>query len=798
MSKISKTIAYFKRNGLTNTYYAAKERLLESKGVPYNYAKVSEDILESQRKVSVNPSIIISILVPLYETPEKYLREMIESVIKQTYPGWELVLADASASDNVKNVVSEYADVLDGNDTKENRIKYIRLKENKGISENTNAGLAAASGDYIGLLDHDDLLTENALFEVAAVIMKNRVNGINTGFIYSDEDKCNSDGSVFYEPNIKPEFNLDYLLSNNYICHFSVFEASLLKEAGFRKEYDGAQDHDVILRVAGKLALNGEYNKIKHIPKVLYHWRCHEASTAANPESKNYAYEAGRRAVEDFTGVTASHTLHKGFFHADYGRELFTVRKDIGAVGGLVFKGNKITGGVYESSGKIMFENMDKHFSGMMHRAHCTMDAYALDLRYLTPSDEVRDVYEKALFGYQKDYILIKQRGGNAAVISSDKKAVLGDDAAAAIVWKWSRYFAEELHKRGYKLLYDPEYKPGKYEYNSGRNLSETTIPVSVVIPNFNGLDYLGPCLESIYRSDMIPDEIIVVDNASKDGSIDFINKTYPDVKIISHEENYGFTGAVNHGIVASKNPYIFLLNNDTVIEKDCIKNLYEAIGNSDKVFSAGALMLSMDVPEIIDNAGDSYSLLGYARSTMSGKSRFNLKKKEPFEVFTACAGAAMYKRSILNEIGLFDDRHFAYFEDVDLGYRARISGFDNINVPSAVVYHKGSAVTGSKHNRFKVNLSSQNAVLLAVKNQPFLQLLFNIPFLLLGYLVKQAFFTLKGLGFVYFKGTLRGIKMSLSREGRSHKVRYRIKNFKNYFRIQTSMIKATVFLRKT
>ncbi len=779
MSKISKTIAYLKRNGLTNTYYAAKERLLESKGVPYGYAKISEDTLEAQRKASVNPLFTISVVVPLYETPEKYLREMIQSLCDQSYGGWELILADASKTDNPQKVVSEYDD---------SRIKYIKLKENAGISENTNEGLKHATGEYIGLLDHDDLLTPDALFEVAAMIMRSRAKGVNPGFLYTDEDKCNSDGTLFYEPNIKPEFNLDYLLSNNFICHFSVFESELIKKLGFRKEYDGAQDHDIILRAVGTLLRDGRGDAIKHISKVLYHWRCHEASTAANPESKNYAYEAGKRAVEDFSGVEASHTLHKGFFHVNYNEELFNKRPDIGAVGGFVTAHNKITGGMFDNHGNVVFENMDRHFSGPMHRAHCTMDAHALDIRFLTPNPDVTDIYEKALYGYQKDYLSIKQNKGKKS--GSDKRSEI-----KSIVWKWSSFFAEGIREKGYSLLFDPEYKKGKkYGRSFTDNIEvkgENRYPVSVVIPNFNGLKYLEPCLKSIYDAEILPSEIIVVDNGSSDDSVLFLKNNYPEVKLLVHEDNYGFTGAVNHGIIFAKEPYIFLLNNDTTIEKDCIKNLYESMEKNPKVFAAGALMLSMDKPELIDNAGDSYNLLGYARSSKNGKSRFNIQVDNNKDVFTACAGAAMYRKDVFDEIGLFDDRHFAYFEDVDIGYRARIFGYQNINVPSAVVYHKGSAVSGSRHNRFKVNLSSQNAVLVAMKNQPLLQLLFNLPFLFLGFLVKEAFFTLKGLGWVYFKGTMRGIKMSLSRDGFRHHIKYRFKHSGNYFRIQISMIKA-------
>lgn len=260
MSNVRKTIAYLKRNGITNTYYAAKERLLETKGVPYSYVLPSEAVLIQQREASKNPPVLFSILVPVYETPEEYLKELVDSVLAQTYPGWELILADASKSNGPETVIKGYED---------ERIKYVRLSANKGISSNTNEGLKAVRGEYTALLDHDDLLTPDALFEVMAAILKGRANGQNPLFIYSDEDKCDGSATRFYEPNIKPEFNFDYLLSNNYICHLSVINTEILRKYGFRPEFDGAQDHDLFIRICGDCLKNGEEKKIAHISRVL-------------------------------------------------------------------------------------------------------------------------------------------------------------------------------------------------------------------------------------------------------------------------------------------------------------------------------------------------------------------------------------------------------------------------------------------------------------------------------------------------------------------------------------------------
>lgn len=777
MGNIAKARAYLKRNGIVNTYYAAKERLSKQEDVPYDFQKLSKEHRSSQIKACDKSTVKFSIVVPVYETKEEYLRAMIDSVLDQTYKNFELILADASVSDGPSNVCASYED---------ERIVYKRLAENKGISDNSNEALKLVTGEYTALLDHDDLLTEDALFEVAAAILKARANGVNPLFIYSDEDKCDSEAKRFYEPNIKPEFNLDYLLSNNYVCHLSVFESNLIKETGFRKDYDGAQDHDIILRTAGKLSIEGRDGEIIHIAKVLYHWRCHEESTAANPESKDYAYEAGRRAVEDFAGVSVSHTLHKGFYRADYGNELFIKRRDVAAVGGFVYDKNKITGGPYESRDKVFCKNMNKFYSGYLHRAHCTMDMYALDIRALTPHPSLSFVYGNLLFNCERKISEIKSRK-----ISTMEQEKLIEEC----VKKYSFEFAEVAREKNMRLLFDPKHvKWADYGYET----KEDRLPVSVIVPNFNGAEFIKPCLESILSSNMLPNEIIVADNGSTDESAEILSEYKDDstVKVIYHEKNLGFTGAVNHGIMCSCSPYVYLLNNDTVIEPDTIENLVKAFEGRKKLFSAGSLMVSMDNKDIIDNAGDYYNLFGYARAYLSGKSRLNYPVDKIRNTFSACAGAAMYRKDVLGRIGLFDDRHFAYLEDVDIGYRARIFGYKNVNVASSVVYHKGSASSGSKHNVFKVSNSSRNAVYVAMKNQPALQYIFNLPFLFAGVLIKTVFFARKGLAKEYVKGTFNGVKNSLSKEGFSNHVPFKFKNMVNYLKIQLAIIGSTLFFK--
>lgn len=237
--------------------------------------------LNEQRQTVFDNNPLISIAVPLYRTPEKYLREMIESVLEQTYSHLELCLADGSMDNSVEPIVKEYMQ-------KDTRIKYIRLESNLGISENTNEAIKLATGDYIALLDHDDYLEADCLYEIIK-----RINETEADVVYTDEDKCSSDREKYYDPNFKPDFNKEYLFSCNYITHFFVVRKSIVDKVGLlNPAYDGSQDYDFILRCTQ------EANRIEHISRVLYHWRCHLESTAMNPEAKMYCYEAGRKAIE--------------------------------------------------------------------------------------------------------------------------------------------------------------------------------------------------------------------------------------------------------------------------------------------------------------------------------------------------------------------------------------------------------------------------------------------------------------------------------------------------------------------
>jgi GT2 family glycosyltransferase len=249
---------------------------------------------------------------------------------------------------------------------------------------------------------------------------------------------------------------------------------------------------------------------------------------------------------------------------------------------------------------------------------------------------------------------------------------------------------------------------------------------VSVIIPNYNGIEFLETCFKSINIQKNIK-EVIVVDNGSHDRSIEFIKSNYPQFILIKNKTNLGFAKAINQGIAAASGEYVFLLNNDMELEKNCISNLLKCIEN-DQTFSASSKMIQYYERNKIDDAGDEYSLLGWTKRVGYGKSQEKYNQKR--NIFSACAGASIYKKSILDKIGYFDENFFAYMEDVDIGYRARIHGFQNIYCPEALVYHVGSGTSGSRYNEFKIKLAARNNIYVPYKNMPWPQIILNSPFL--------------------------------------------------------------------
>lgn len=310
---------------------------------------------------------------------------------------------------------------------------------------------------------------------------------------------------------------------------------------------------------------------------------------------------------------------------------------------------------------------------------------------------------------------------------------------------------------------------------------------ISIIIPNYNGKTFLKVCLDSIAKQTFKSYEIIIVDNNSTDGSYEYIQYNYPYVKVIKLSRNYGFSKAVNEGIKASNSEYIVLLNNDTEVDKFWLENLVNCIESDEKIFSCCSKMIRYSERDKIDDAGDEYTILGWAYKRGDGDSIRKYNKHQ--RVFSSCAGAAIYRRRVFDEIGYFDESFFAYMEDVDISYRANIYGYKNVYCNDALVYHIGSATSGSKYNSFKVKLAARNNIYVAFKNMPVLQLLINLPFLFLGWLIKYLFFYRKGFSNEFLQGT----KEAFHGLNNIDKVKYKNKNLNKYFAIQLMMIKSTL-----
>ena len=318
---------------------------------------------------------------------------------------------------------------------------------------------------------------------------------------------------------------------------------------------------------------------------------------------------------------------------------------------------------------------------------------------------------------------------------------------------------------------------------------------VSVVTPNYNGEKFLKTFLESLNNDSEYIGEVIIIDNGSSDSSLNYLKNNsfnFPLV-LIENEENLGFAPAVNQGIEKAQYEYIFSINNDTEIKRGSIKALADLLSFDNQIFSVQAKMLQYDNKRLIDDVGDEYNLLAWTKKT--GENHDTSEYAEVKEIFSACAGAAMYKKSLLMEMGMFDANFFAYMEDVDLAIRSRIHGYKNMLCPDAVVYHIGSATSGSRYNEFKVRLAARNNVWVVYKNLPIPMKILNFIFLFLGFLIKYIFFVRKGFGSTYLDGLKEGLS---TRSEKIDKVKFQGKNTKNYFKIEYRLIINTLkFLRK-
>ena len=304
---------------------------------------------------------------------------------------------------------------------------------------------------------------------------------------------------------------------------------------------------------------------------------------------------------------------------------------------------------------------------------------------------------------------------------------------------------------------------------------------VTIIIPNYNGLAFMEPCMKALDHQNFKDFSVLVVDNGSTDGSVEWLKEH--GIPAVFLKTNTGFSGAVNVGIKKAATPYVILLNNDTKADPDYVGELVRAMEASPKIFSVSSRMIQMYHPDLMDDAGDMYSVLGWAYQRGVGQPLERYDK--PFKIFSACAGAAIYRRQVFEEIGYFDEMHFAYLEDIDVGYRAKLYGYDNVYCPTARIFHVGSGTSGSKYNAFKVKLAARNSVYLNYKNMPLPQLVLNAAPLALGMAVKRGFF--KKIGFE--KEYMEGLKEGFSTVKRCRKVPFCREHLKNYLQIEMELI---------
>ncbi len=335
---------------------------------------------------------------------------------------------------------------------------------------------------------------------------------------------------------------------------------------------------------------------------------------------------------------------------------------------------------------------------------------------------------------------------------------------------------------------------------------------VGVVIPNYKGGKYIKDCVLSVLRQN--PEALYFIDNNEDDSDVItlydtlvtngyslkkegswkvYVKKGCTRVEVKENGYNTGFCHAVNQGIVRCREKYVFLLNNDTVLERKCINILADFLERNGKAFSVGAKMLSLSDRETVDGCGDSFNIFGFARSIGKGRksSAYNTEKR----VFSVSGGASMYRRSLFGKtkVGLFDETHFAYLEDVDIGFRANAMGYRNYFEPDAVVYHAGSAASGSIYNDFKQYHSARNTLFTIYKNEPLPFLLINLPFIIVGFAVKLVYFTFKGLGNAYAAGIKDGLRLALKRKQRIKKVHLNLTNLPRFIHIEAMLIANTL-----
>ncbi len=649
---------YLRKHGLRALWKKSVHRL---QGIQEDYdynewykrEKVTEEELDRERRETFAVTPKFSIVIPVYETPEKFLRKMLKSIEEQTYGEFEVCVADATPYEKYDKSQADGKlprEVLEEFHRRDARFKYTVLEQNLGISDNTNAAINMANGDYIVLADHDDELELNALYECAKAINEHP----DVRMIYSDEDKIDFEDTYYFEPHFKSDFNPDLLRSVNYICHLLVLKRDLLdaiaetdtagNKVYERKEYDGAQDHDLILRAVEKaqemelekthgnienlserdrkLLREGRFtsSNIYHIQKSLYHWRSHQASTAQHPEAKLYAFDAGARAVYD-------HCKRLGL----------PVKK--------VEKG--ITYGFYHT----VYENSQPLISVVIPNKDHTAD---LDKAIQSLSNS----------NYKNlEFIVVEN--------NSDQPET----------WKYYEAIQKQYPMEGLGFKSAAEIEAD----------GQTEVPgAETVACN----DYFG---EKEIDSDGALSE------ASTSGSDVKLSK--PSVRVVKWKGPFNYSAINNFGVKFTRGEYILFLNNDIeLIEPDSIDEMIGYVQRED-VGICGARLLYPD--EDIQHAGVIMGMGGIAGAafvrTHDAELSYMHRAKCVQDYSCVTAACLLTKRKLFDEVGGFTEDLAVAFNDVD--YCMKIRALNKLVVynPYAKFYHYESKSRGMEDTPEKV-----------------------------------------------------------------------------------------------
>jgi len=451
----TKAGAYYRRNGAKATIAQAIERFSAVKLPAYEYEE--PDLLElvAQKKSDYTFAPKISLVIPVYDPLPEYFWELLESIKKQSYSNFEAIFALGGRQPQINEMIDNIRD---------RRFKFLKLENNLGISGNTNAAINSAIGDYIGFVDQDDFLTPDCLFEFANIINECATRkDIIPDIVYSDEDKF--DGKRYFCPHKKVSFNLDMFLTNNYLCHLTLINRKCLGDIRLRPEFDGAQDYDLLLQVINSMLdadrqVSELTKRIRHIPKVLYHWRTHEGSCALSFSNKTYACDAGKRALASFfatrnIGAKIICLVNPGFYYIYYDEPWYQNRPDIAAIGGPMSYSGLIKSGAFTRDGKVLYENMPLFFEGPFHRMKLLRNVYALDIRSMLVRPELGKLHEQYLAKLKDKSETIVVR--KISTLGKTRKSLRYSRLYMKLVIEISLAFAKVVHDKGYLFLYDPQ-----------------------------------------------------------------------------------------------------------------------------------------------------------------------------------------------------------------------------------------------------------------------------------------------------------------------------------------------------